>query len=332
MRHTLRIASSSVAALAVALGISAGAQAATEVTMSTSLPANNFLVLNAKQFVADAERLSGGNLKITFHTDGVLYKRAIHKRVLREGQIDLAEMDFNQYGNEDPMYVLINTPGLVNTLDELRALWELQKPYFDKLFADRGMRILYVGHWPGQGFYTRNPINTFADIKGQRLRISSVQTKQMGDMLGFNSTILPSAEVPQAFSTGLIDAMFTSAQTGVDTQAWDHVSHFALAVVGSATSAVAVNEASFQKLDKESQDALIEAGRLAYERSFPAIAEANVRYMKQLEENGMVAGPATDAMMEELAKVGASMVATWRETASPEALAILDAFYAKTGS
>ena len=328
MRHILRIATSFL----LALGLVTSALAAAELTMSTSLPANNFLVLNAKKFVADAERLSGGNLKITFHTDGVLYKRAIHKRVLQEGQIDIAEMDFNQYGNEDPMYVLINTPGLVNTLDELRTLWELQKPYFDKLFADRGMRILYVGHWPGQGFYTRNPISTFADIKGQRLRISSIQTKQMGDMLGFNSTILPSAEVPQAFSTGLIDAMFTSAQTGVDTQAWDHVKHFALAVVGSATSGVAINEASFQKLDKESQDALIEAGRLAYERSFPSIEEANVRYMKELEENGMTAGPATDAMMEELARVGASMVDKWRETASPEAIAILDAFYAKMGS
>ena len=169
-------------------------------------------------------------------------------------------MDFNQYGNEDPMYVLINTPGLVNTLDELRILWELQKPYFDKLFAERGLRILYVGHWPGQGFYTRNPIDTFADAKGQRLRISSVQTKQMGDMLGFNSTRPALGGSPSAFSTGLIDAMFTSAQTGVDTQAWDHVKHFALAVVGSATSGVAVNEASFQKLDKQSQDALIRGG------------------------------------------------------------------------
>jgi TRAP-type C4-dicarboxylate transport system substrate-binding protein len=326
MRHIFRFAISFM----VALGLSASSMAATELTMSTSLSANNFLALNVKKFVADAERLSGGNLKITLHTDGVLYKRAIHKRVLQEGQVDLAEMDFNQYGNEDPMYVLINTPGLVNSLDELRILWELQKPYFDKLFAERGLRILYVGHWPGQGFYTRNPINIFADAKGQRLRISSVQTKQMGDMLGFNSTILPSAEVPQAFSTGLIDAMFTSAQTGVDTQAWDHVKHFALAVVGSATSGVAVNEASFQKLDKQSQDALIEAGRIAYESSFPSIEEANVNYMKELEANGMTAGNATEAMMEELAKVGESMVATWRENVSPEAIEILDAFYAKT--
>ena len=326
MGHVQRFAITTL----VAFGMSTGALAASELNMSTSLSANNFLVQNAKKFVADAERLSGGNLKIKFHTDGVLYKRAMHKRVLRDGQIDLAEMDFNQYGNEDPMYVLINTPGLVNSLKELRTLWELQKPYFDKIFAAAGMRILYVGHWPGQGFYTRNPINTFADIKGQKLRISSTQTKQMGDMLGFNSTILPSAEVPQAFSTGLIDAMFTSAQTGVDTQAWDHVKHFTLSIVGSATSAVAVNEASFQKLDKKSQDALIEAGRIAYENSFPSIDKANVDYMKELEKNGMKAGNANDAVMKDLIKVGKSMVAEWRKTASPEAIKILDAFNAAT--
>ena len=326
MGHVHRLAITSL----VAFGMSTGAMAATELTMSTSLSANNFLALNIKKFVADAERLSGGNLKINLHTDGVLYKRAMHKRVLQEGQIDLAEMDFNQYGNEDPMYVLINTPGLVNSLKELRTLWELQKPYFDKLFAARSMRILYVGHWPGQGFYTKNAINTFADVKGQKLRISSTQTKQMGDMLGFNSTILPSAEVPQAFSTGLIDAMFTSAQTGVDSQAWDHVRHFTLSIVGSATSAVAINEASFKKLDKKSQDALIEAGRLAYEHSFPSIDEANVTYMKELVKNGMTAGNANDAVMKDLIKVGKSMVTEWRKTASPEAIKILDAFHAAT--
>jgi TRAP-type transport system periplasmic protein len=316
----------------VAIGVTTPAFAATEWTMSTSLAANNFLTENIRQFVVDAERLSEGNLKINLVTDGVLYKRAIHKRVLQEGQVPLAEIDFNQYGNEDPVYVLVNIPGLVNSLEELRTLWEIEQVYFDGLFAEKGMRILYVGHWPGQGFYTKNPMNTLDDVKGQRLRVASVEVKRMSDLLGFVGTVLPSAEVPQAFATGLIDAMFTSAQTGVDTQAWDHLSYFSLAIVGSATSAVAVNEAAFQQLDPKSQEALIEAGRLAYERSFPMIEEANVSTMKVLEENGMTTGMLAPAIAEELHEVGRVMLDEWRQQASPEANQVLDEYLAAVGS
>lgn len=37
--------------------------------------------------------------------------------------------------------------------------------------------------------------------------------------LGFEATILPFAEIPQAFATGLIDALFIPPQTGIDVRA-----------------------------------------------------------------------------------------------------------------
>src|SRR3546814_5389693 len=97
------------------------------------------------------------------------------------------------------------------------------------LFANEGTRVLFDVAWPGQGFYTKFPVETVEDFKDKKLRIYSAATQKMGEMLGFNATILPFAEVPQAFSTGLIEAMFTSPQTGIDIQAWDNTSHFTYA-------------------------------------------------------------------------------------------------------
>src|SRR3546814_8984876 len=70
----------------------------------------------------------------------------------------------------------------------------------------------------------------------------------MGEMLGFNATILPFAEVPQAFSTGLIEAMFTSPQTGIDIQAWDNTSHFTYAGAMLNKNAVIVSERYFSEI------------------------------------------------------------------------------------
>src|SRR5690606_12061626 len=124
------------------------------------------------------------------------------------------------------VYDMDDLLNLVSSYDEAWALMEAQKPYFDKLFEQNGMMVLGYTPWPGQGFYTAEPVTSLDDLQGQSLRIYSRPTQTMGSMLGMNAIILPFAEVPQAFSTGLIEALWTSPQTGTDVQAWDYVDHF----------------------------------------------------------------------------------------------------------
>src|SRR3546814_11961969 len=97
------------------------------------------------------------------------------------------------------------------------------------LFANEGTRVLFDVAWPGQGFYTKFPVETVEDFKDKKLRIYSAATQKMGEMLGFNATILPFAEVPQSFSTGLIEAMCNSQKTGIDIQARDQPRHLTYA-------------------------------------------------------------------------------------------------------
>src|SRR3546814_1307313 len=95
----------------------------------------------------------------------------------------------------------------------------------------------------------------------------------MGEMLGFNATILPFAEVPQAFSTGLIEAMFTSPQTGIDIQAWDNTSHFTYAGAMLNKNAVIVSERYFSALSPEDQRNLLAAAERAELRGFEMSAQ-----------------------------------------------------------
>ena len=70
------------------------------------------------------------------------------------------------------------------------------------------MILIYDHHGQDRVFYTKTPVNKVLQIfKGKKLRIYSTATQEMGSMLGFNATILPFAEIPQAFSTGLIEAL-----------------------------------------------------------------------------------------------------------------------------
>ena len=78
----------------------------------------------------------------------------------------------------------------------------------------------------------------------------------MGTLLGFNATILPFAEIPQAFSTGLIEALFTSAQTGVDIQAWDNTKYFTNVGAILSKNALILNKRAFASCPRTSQKVL----------------------------------------------------------------------------
>src|SRR3546814_5578867 len=89
------------------------------------------------------------------------------------------------------MYILEGMPFVAPDYASAWLLKDLQKEYFAEKFAKEGTRVLFYVAWPGQGFYTKFPVETVEDFKDKKLRIYSAATQKMGEMLGFNATILP---------------------------------------------------------------------------------------------------------------------------------------------
>ena len=320
----MKILKALAAAVAVA-GLST-ATAATSWTMVSGYPEDSFLTKNIRLFISEVEKQSQGELKIDLRSNDTLIKHDAIKRAVQAGQVPIGEIRLGVYGNESPMYILDSLPNIAANYDEATLLMEAGKPFFDKLFARNGMRIITYVAWPGQGFYTKTPAKTVADFKGKKLRIYSAATQKMGDMLGFQSTILPFAEVPQAFSTGLIEALFTSAQTGTDTQAWDNVKYFTYSGTMHNKNAIIVNERAFRALGKELQQVVLDAGERATKRGWEMSKTANEEKVETLKAHGMVVTDASPEIQQALQKVGQTMMQEWSDTAAPEERAVLEAY------
>jgi TRAP-type transport system periplasmic protein len=310
----------------ILLGGVSTAGAATNWTMVSGYPEESFLTRNLRQFISEVEKESKGELKIDLRSNDTLIKHDAIKRAVQSGQVPIGEIRLGVYGNESPMYILDSLPNIAADYEEATLLTEASKPFFDKLFAKNGMRIITYVAWPGQGFYTKSPATTVADFKGKKLRIYSAATQKMGDMLGFQSTILPFAEVPQAFSTGLIEALFTSAQTGVDTQAWDNVKYFTYTGTMHNKNAVIVNERAFRTLGKDVQKVLLDAGERATKRGWAMSKAANEEKVATLKANGIVVTDASPEIQAALQNVGKKMMEDWSSSAAPEERAVLDAY------
>lgn len=315
-----------VAATALGISVAPASFAATTWTMASGYPESSFLTKNIRLFIEDVEKESGGALKIDLRSNDSLIKHDAIKRAVQSGQVPIGEIRLGVYGNEGAMYILDSLPNIAANYDEAWKLMEAQKPYFNKLFAKNGMRLITYAAWPGQGFYTKFPVKSVEDLKGKKLRIYSTATQKMGEMLGFQATILPFAEVPQAFSTGLIEALFTSAQTGTDIQAWDHVKHFTYTGTMHNKNAVIVNERAFRALDKKTQDVVLAAGERATKRAWTMSKESNDERLTELRKNGMTVSNAPPEVNERLSEIGKAMMEDWRKTATAEEQAVLDAY------
>ena len=316
------------AALAAVVAMTSSAAAETTWVMASGFPEDSFFTQNIRMFIEDVEEASNGELKIDLRPNGELIKFDAIRRSVQSGQIQLGEIRFGVYGNESPMYTMDSLPNVASNYDAARRLMEAQKPWFDKVFGDAGMNVLTYAPWPGQGFYTNFAVTDGTQFDGVKLRIYSPATQRMGELLGFQATILPFAEIPQAFSTGLIEALFTSGQTGTDIQAWDYVSHFTYTGSMHNKNAIIVNERALSRLDPALQEAIIAAGEAATERAWEMSKDATDSKRQELVDADMTVADASPELQAKLDAIGLKMIEEWSAEASAEEKAVLDAYLA----
>lgn len=303
-----------------------GVAGATDLKMASGYPDSNYLTQTVRDFIADARQRSGGALNIELHNNQTLVKLPDMMRAVQTNQVALADIRLGNYGNQDPVYILDAIPFLAGDYDSAQKLWAASKPYLTDSFAERGMTALFAMWNPPQAFYTVKPISGAGDLEGLKLRVYSTETRRMGDLLKAQPLIVQFGEIPQAFSTGLINAMFTSPQTGIDTQAWDFVKNLTMVGALFTKQLVVINTDVFQKLSPAEREALLEAGKAAEKAGFERMKTLTDEQLALMKEKGVTVAQASPAFISELQKVGVQMQSDWAAKASPEQGTVLQAY------
>lgn len=293
--------------------------------MPTGYSDGNFQTQNVRQFVADIEKAAPGKLAITVHSNGSLTKMPEMRRAVQSGQVQAAEMLVSVLSNENPIFGFDSVPGLVSSYAGAAKLYAAAKPALAAQLEKSGMVLLYSVAWPPQGIYTKKPIEALADLKGNKFRSFNPATARFAELIGASPVTIQVPEIAQAFRTGALDAMITSGATGVDSQAWDYLTHFYDTQAFLPQNIVVVNKAAFDALPADLKKALTDASAVAEARGWKNSEELNVGYKKTMAEKGIKILDATPAMKAELAKIGETMAAEWAKRAGADGEAILTA-------
>jgi TRAP-type C4-dicarboxylate transport system substrate-binding protein len=247
----------------------------------------NYMTRSVMQFADDVKKSTGGKVEIVIHPEDSLTKQPEVKRAVQTAQVQLGEFLMSMHSNETAVFGVDSVPFLAGNNEDNKRLLAAARPFIEERLSRQGMRLLFVTPWPPNSFYAGKEIKSVSDFKGVRFRAFNPVTGRLAELMGAIPVTVQQSEVPQAFSTGVIQAMITSPATGVDTQAWDFVKNFYEVKAMAPWNIVIVNERIFSRLDQPSKDAVLAAAKAADERGWKMQEEETGKLVETLKAKGM---------------------------------------------
>tara|TARA_R110001583_G_scaffold93489_1_gene236398 strand:+ start:709 stop:1674 length:966 start_codon:yes stop_codon:yes gene_type:complete len=312
-----------MAVLTLAVISSATTSAATRWDMATPYVDATHHTKNNIQFAEDVKAATKGELEIIIHSGASLIKHKEIPKAVRSQQVPIGEVFIGIMGNDDPIYKLDNIPFLATDFDQAKKLYDISKSALEAKLDEDGLMLLYSVPWPPQGIYSQEPVNKIEDFKGAKLRSYSSTLSRLAILLEASPTTVQNVEIPQAFSTGIVNMMITSPTTGVNSQSWDYVNNYTDVQAWIPKNMVIVNKRAFRRLDKPLQTALLAAAVKAETRGWEMAVQETTDKTAELAEHGMTVSEPSEILMTELKKVGEDMTAEWAEEAGSKGTALL---------
>lgn len=286
---------------------------------------------NLQIFTDEVDKETGGKLKISIYANGSLFKVAELKRAVQQGQAQMGQTLASLYENEDPIFGLDTIPFLATSYRQARWLADLQRPLLEKKLQSQRLKFLFSSPWNPQGLFSIKPVGGIQDLKGIKWRSYNPTTARLSELLGAQSVMVMTSELPQALATGMMHALVSSVETGYETKIWEQVGYFYDLHAWLPKNIAFVNQKAFDALDKPTQDVVLAAAKRAEERGWKLSEEKAAWYMEQVRSHGMKVEPGSADLNKGFRALGEKFKADWVQRAGPEGAALLDA-YAKLQS
>lgn len=296
-------------------------------------PEGNHIGQTLIQFSERVKEVTDGQVEIEVMAGGALgYKGPELLRVVRDGLVPVSDMVLSGVAGDEELFGVSTLPFLYRDLDEGKILVDTARPYYDKVAEEKwNQKILYIAPWPISGFWTKNEITTVEDLEGLKMRTYDEMGARVVEAFGGTPYPLPFSEVYSSLSTGVIDSVLTSTATAVDAKFWEVLDYYLPVSVMMGTNAVTVNLNEFNKLDAETQAAIIQVGKEVEESIWNRVAEIDREMEAIVNENGITTVKANEELVSNLEQMTEEIRKNWLKQAPPEAHEIIEKYYNTIG-
>jgi TRAP-type transport system periplasmic protein len=154
-----------------------------------------------------------GDLLINVHLGGSLPIKADGITAgVQDGVIQFGDDGFAT--GTIPVTGTLRLPLLIQNETEIKKALEIVRPYLEAAYARRGIEVLGQYYYPVQVAWGRKKIESLTDIKGLKLRVTSVEQGEFVRRFGGVALTMGSPDVAAALDRGVVDGTFTASSGG----------------------------------------------------------------------------------------------------------------------
>jgi TRAP-type C4-dicarboxylate transport system substrate-binding protein len=321
---------------AVMAGAAAGVLTASRGSAATAWQAYTYnpvgtvaAVLGFKRLISGFEKAANGSYSVSMHLGGSLPIAGNNiTQAVSQNVIQLADDGFAT-GNI-PIVSVLRLPMLLLSLADMLKAMAVLKPYLDRDYASKGIVVLGQYAYPFQVIWGRRKITSLDDIKGLKLRVTSVEEGEFIRRFGGTSITMNPADVPAALDRGVVDGVLTASSGGGIT--WKDLLHWRYSFPTSfVNSTFVVNQAANTGLPDALRNALPGIGDEAAQWTTNEMQRQEDAITADMAKGGMVV---TSATPEDIARAVSTMQSFWSQWAQahgPEAVEVLGKIRATIG-
>ena len=323
-----------LALAALAAGaMTAPAHAQVSLTYSSWVPPTHHLTIWQANWAAEVEKATNGHVKFASLPKAPAAPPGTFDAV-RDGLVDLSYVTASYTPARHILPLMAELPGAgataeINSVAFSRIHWK----YFQKYGEYKGVKLLGVWtHGPGQMF-TKKPVKSLAEFKGQKIRTGGGIAEKMANGMGASAFVKPAPESYELLNSGVADGVFFPFESIVSFKLDKVIGQGTVFPGGLYSSAFGffMNEDKWAKIPKQDQ-AIIE------KLSFEHVARTNGQSWDRADKVGLDALKAAGAniitadagMQAEAKKRSGPIIEDWIKKASAKgvnAKAILDEFH-----
>lgn len=306
----------------------AGAQAQTTWRLANEYPATSLPGEADSYFAREVAQKTGGRLVIEPVPDA---KSGLKTRdqlaAVAKGDWAMADSFVGALGDEHPLFLLSSLPFLATNADDARRLYDAARPAYEKLFAARGQKMLYVSPWPPSGIWSAAPVSDPASLKALKIRTYDSTGTDIFKRVGATAQTISFADLPAKMDAGEINAVLSSGDGGAARKLWEKLKNFSEIGYAIPLSITSVNLEAWNKLDAATRASVEAIAQATSERQWQAMRGRVEQNYARMREQGMnIASPAPVPVSSALKAAGAEAVAAWEKLAGEEGRAILAAY------
>jgi TRAP-type C4-dicarboxylate transport system substrate-binding protein len=248
-------------------------------------------------------------------------------KAVSDGKFAMATSFGGALGEESPLFLLSSLPFVSPATEDARKLYEVAQPLYEKLFADRQQKLLYVVPWPPSGIWSAAPLGSTDVLKSLKIRTYDKTSTEVLSKVAASATLISFNDLNPKLETGDVNAVLSSGDGGAGRQLWRYVRHFSAVGYATPLSFASISLQAWSGLDDAAHTALEEAGRETSAHQWAALADRlNTNYAR-MRDNGVIIDvhPPADVMAA-LREAAEATVSEWSTRAGPQAQQVLRAF------